>query len=78
MKDGHEADYDARHQQVWPEVKADMAAAGVARMGIWRQGTDVYMAPACAGAGAGAGAAGYGDGCGAAAAADSRRNTGTC
>ena len=42
-KPGMEQEYHERHQHVWDAVKADLARAGVERMDIWMERTDVFL-----------------------------------
>ena len=42
-KAGSEAEYVRRHENVWPVVKRDLAAAGVLSMNIWMDKSDVFL-----------------------------------
>jgi L-rhamnose mutarotase len=37
------AEYDAHHQEVWPEVRSGLRAIGITRMLIYRCGTRLFM-----------------------------------
>lgn len=42
-KAGHEEEYVSRHQEVWPEVLADMNSAGIHKMSIFMRGRDLFL-----------------------------------
>ena len=42
IKAGSEQEYRRRHQQVWPELLADLKHAGCARYSIYMQGLDLF------------------------------------
>jgi len=42
LKPGAEAEYDALHQAVWPEVLAAIGAAGMTKWQIYRDGLDLF------------------------------------
>jgi len=42
IKPGGEAEYRARHRQVWPELLADLKAAGCHRYSIYAKGQDLF------------------------------------
>eukprot|EP01052_Picozoa_sp_SAG31_P027765 SAG31_NODE_2626_length_5353_cov_5.529692_2_plen_116_part_00 len=48
VKAGHEQEYVDRHKNVWPQVKADLQAAGVKEMSIWMDGRDIFLMMVCA------------------------------
>ena len=39
---GREADYRRRHEQVWPELLADLRAAGARNYSIFLRGQDLF------------------------------------
>lgn len=43
VKKGEEDEYIRRHQDVWPEVLADMQRAGVQRMSIFMNGRELFV-----------------------------------
>lgn len=43
VKEGQQEEYIRRHQQVWPEVQADMQRAGVHRMSIFMAGLQLFL-----------------------------------
>ncbi len=43
LQDGAEAEYDRRHAEVWPELVAEIRAAGVVRNTVFRIGPLVIM-----------------------------------
>ena len=43
VKDGHQAEYIRRHEEVWPEVMAEHRRAGVSKMGIYMTGRDLFL-----------------------------------
>ncbi len=42
IKPGSEEEYRARHQQVWPEMLADLKKAGCHRYSIYMRGVDLF------------------------------------
>jgi L-rhamnose mutarotase len=42
IKPGTEAEYRRRHQQVWPEMLADLKRAGCQNYSIYLHGTDLF------------------------------------
>lgn len=42
IKPGTEAEYRRRHQQVWPELLADLKRAGCQNYSIYLHGTDLF------------------------------------
>jgi L-rhamnose mutarotase len=42
LKPGAEAEYDALHEAVWPEVLDAIGAAGVTKWRIYRDGLDLF------------------------------------
>lgn len=42
LRGGSEAAYDRAHAQVWPELIAEMHAAGVETFAIYRDGAEVF------------------------------------
>ena len=42
IKPGSEEEYRARHQQVWPELLADLKQAGCSRYSIYLRGLDLF------------------------------------
>ena len=42
IKPGTEAEYRRRHQQVWPELLADLKLAGCQNYSIYLRGTDLF------------------------------------
>ena len=42
IKTGSEEEYRRRHQQVWPELLADLKQAGCSRYSIYLQGLDLF------------------------------------
>jgi L-rhamnose mutarotase len=42
IKPGSEEEYRRRHQQVWPELLADLKQAGCSRYSIYMQGLDLF------------------------------------
>lgn len=42
LREGAEADYDAAHASVWPEIRAQMAEIGIIRYFLFRSGTTVF------------------------------------
>ncbi len=42
LRSGSEADYDAAHAQVWPELIAEMRAGGVEVFVIYRSGLELF------------------------------------
>ena len=40
---GYEEEYVRRHRDVWPEVLADMAQAGIHKMSIFMRGRDLFL-----------------------------------
>jgi L-rhamnose mutarotase len=42
LKPGAEAEYDALHEAVWPEVLEAIRAAGVTKWRIYRDGLDLF------------------------------------
>lgn len=42
IKPGSEEEYWARHQQVWPEMLADLKKAGCHRYSIYARGVDLF------------------------------------
>lgn len=42
IKAGSEEEYRRRHQQVWPELLADLKRAGCSRYSIYMQGLDLF------------------------------------
>lgn len=47
LKPGAEAEYDALHQAVWPEVLEAIGAAGVTKWRIYRDGLDLFHHVEC-------------------------------
>jgi L-rhamnose mutarotase len=47
LKPGQEAEYDRRHKAVWPELTAELTAAGVANYSIFRRGRLVVAYAEC-------------------------------
>lgn len=47
LKPGMEAEYDAAHAAVWPELLDAIRAAGVTRWLIFRDGLDLFHAIEC-------------------------------
>lgn len=43
VKKGHEEEYIRRHRNVWPEVMAEHARAGIKKMSISMKGTDLFL-----------------------------------
>ena len=43
VKDGMQDEYIRRHRAVWPEVLAEMYRAGIRKMSIFMQGTDLVL-----------------------------------
>jgi len=43
VKPGYEDEYVRRHQNVWPEVQADMRRAGIQSMSIYRFGQQLFL-----------------------------------
>jgi L-rhamnose mutarotase len=44
---GQEAEYDRRHEAVWPELLAELTAAGVRNYSLFRSGTTVIGYAEC-------------------------------
>lgn len=42
IKPGTEAEYTRRHQQVWPEMQAELRAAGAHNYSIFRDGLNLF------------------------------------
>lgn len=42
IKPGSEQEYRTRHQQVWPELLADLKQAGCSRYSIYLRGLDLF------------------------------------
>lgn len=42
IKPGTEAEYQRRHQQVWPEMEAELKAAGAHNYSIFRDGVHLF------------------------------------
>lgn len=42
IKPGYEEEYRRRHQQVWPELLADLKQAGCHRYSIYARGLDLF------------------------------------
>jgi L-rhamnose mutarotase len=45
IKPGSEEECCRRHQQVWPELLADLKQAGCSRYSIYMQGLDLLCSP---------------------------------
>ncbi len=43
VKEGQQQEYIRRHQQVWPEVQANMRRAGVCKMSIFMAGLQLFL-----------------------------------
>ncbi len=41
--EGQQQEYIRRHQQVWPEVQADLRRAGVRKMSIFMAGLQLFL-----------------------------------
>ena len=42
LRPGGEAEYERRHASVWPELLADLKAAGASNYSIFRDGEDLF------------------------------------
>jgi L-rhamnose mutarotase len=47
LKPGQEAEYDRRHQAVWPELVDALKAAGISNYSLFRRGTRVIAYCEC-------------------------------
>lgn len=47
IRPGQEGEYDRRHREVWPELIAELRAAGVANYSLFRRGTHVIAYAEC-------------------------------
>jgi len=43
VKDGYQDEYIRRHREVWPEVLADQQRAGIKKMAIYMNGSDLFL-----------------------------------
>jgi L-rhamnose mutarotase len=43
LREGAEAEYDRRHREPWPELTAEIRAAGVVGNYVFRSGTTIVM-----------------------------------
>ena len=43
VKEGQEEEYIRRHEEVWPEVQADMLRAGIHSMAIFMLGLELFL-----------------------------------
>lgn len=48
IKEGTEADYKKRHDEIWPEMTAVLNEAGIHNYSIWLSGTDLFGYYECA------------------------------
>jgi L-rhamnose mutarotase len=44
---GREVEYERRHEQVWPELVAELRSAGVRNYTLFRRGTQVFAYAEC-------------------------------
>ena len=42
IKEGKIAEYEKRHDEIWPEMKEVLKAAGICNYSIWRDGYDLF------------------------------------
>lgn len=42
IKEGKIAEYEKRHDEIWPEMKEVLKAAGICNYSIWRDGQDLF------------------------------------
>ena len=42
IKEGKKADYQKRHDEIWPEMKELLKSAGICNYSIWNVGDDLF------------------------------------
>ena len=43
LKPGFEQEYKIRHDAIWPELRAELRAAGISDYSIFRRGQDLFL-----------------------------------